>query len=279
MAMTHAADVRRIEATKGWASIGFREIWAYRELLYFFTWRDIKVRYKQTVLGAGWAVIQPVTTMIVFSLFFGRLAKVPSDGVPYPLFSFAALVPWTFFATGLTNAATSLVASAPMIKKIYFPRLLIPISAPLAAMVDFVIALAVLFAMMMAYGVTPTVRVFVLPLLVLLALMTALGVGLWLAAMNLQFRDVKYFLPFVVQLWLFASPVAYSSSLIENPMLRTAYALNPMAGVIQGFRWALLGSGPGLTAAVGVSTGVSLGLLISGTYYFRRLERTFADVA
>jgi lipopolysaccharide transport system permease protein len=253
------------------------ELWDYRELLYFLTWRDIKVRYKQTALGFLWAVLQPLLTMVVFSLFFGRLAKVPSDGMPYPIFSFAALVPWTLFAYGLSQSSTSLVASANLISKIYFPRLVIPIASVLSALVDFAIALAVLLGMMVYYRIAPTLNVLWLPGLVLLALVTALGVGLWLCALNVRYRDVKYLLPFLTQFWMFATPIAYPSSLLPEPW-RTLYGLNPLAGVTEGFRWALLGANTRPGPMIALSALAAVSLLISGAYYFRRMERTFADI-
>ncbi len=266
-----------LEPSPGWVSLRLRELWEYRELLYFLTWRDIKVRYKQTVLGAAWAILQPFLTMVVFSLFFGRLARIPSDGVPYPIFSFAALVPWTLFAYGLTQSSASLVASQNLIKKIYFPRLVIPIASVFSAVVDFLIAFGVLLGMMLWYGVTPTMNVCWLPALVLLALTTSLGVGLWLCALNVQYRDVKYMMPFLTQFWLFATPIAYPSSLLPES-LRVLYGLNPMAGVIEGFRWALLNTdtqpGPMILASASVATA----LLVSGLFYFRRMEKTFADI-
>ncbi len=268
----------RIEPSKGWVSLKLQELWEYRELLYFLTWRDIKVRYKQTVLGAAWAIIQPFFTMVVFSLFFGRLAKIPSDGVPYPIFSYAALVPWTFFATGLSQSSNSLVGSANLIKKIYFPRLVVPISSVLAPAVDFVLAFVVLLGMMLVYGITPTANVIWLPLLLLLAFVTSLGTGLWLSAMNVQFRDVKYTIPFLTQFWMFATPIAYPSSLIENDLLRAVYGLNPMTGVIEGFRWALLDTNTAPGPLLAVSVVAALALLVSGAFYFRRMEKTFADV-
>jgi len=268
----------RIQPSKGWVSLKLREVWAYRELLYFLVWRDIKVRYKQTVIGAAWAIIQPFFTMVVFSLFFGNLAEIPSDGIPYPIFSYAALVPWTFFATGLSQSSNSLVGSANLIKKIYFPRLVIPISSVLSGIVDFVLAFLVLLGMMLFYGIFPTLNVVWLPLLLLLALVTALGVGLWLSAMNVQFRDVRYAVGFLVQFWMFATPIAYPSSLIENDLLRMLYGLNPMAGVVEGFRWALLGTDTQPGAIIIVSSLAAVLLLVSGLFYFRRMEKTFADV-
>jgi lipopolysaccharide transport system permease protein len=266
-----------IRPSRGWISLNLRDLWEYRELLYFLTWRDIKVRYKQTVLGAAWAIIQPFFTMVVFSLFFGRLARIPSDDIPYPIFSYAALVPWTFFANGLSQSSTSLVASANLIKKVYFPRLVVPISAVISGGVDFVLAFVVLVGMMLFYGIVPTVAVVWLPLLLLLALVTALGVGLWLTAMNVQFRDVRYAIPFLIQAWMFATPIAYPSSLLDEPW-RTLYGINPMAGVVEGFRWALLGTETAPGPIVLVSALVAVGLLVSGAFYFRRMEKTFADV-
>ncbi len=268
----------RIEPSRGWVSLRLRELWAYRELLYFLTWRDIKVRYKQTVLGAAWAILQPFMTMVVFSLFFGNLASVPSDGIPYPIFSYTALVPWTFFATGLSQSANSLVGSSNLIKKIYFPRLVIPISSVLSGGVDFVLAFVVLLGMMLVYGIMPTVNVLWLPFFVLLAFITALGVGLWLSAMNVQFRDVRYTVPFLTQFWMFASPIAYPSSLIKNDLLRALYGLNPLAGVVEGFRWTLLDADTAPGPIIIVSSLAAAALLISGAYYFRRMEKTFADV-
>lgn len=266
-----------IEPRRGWVGVDFAELWSYRELLYFLVWRDVKVRYKQTILGAAWAVLQPLLTMVVFTLFFGRLAEMPSDGVPYPLFSYTALVPWIFFATGLTAAAASLVSGANLIRKIYFPRLLVPVAAVAAGGVDFAIAFAVLVAMALAYGFVPGLAVVWLVPLALLALVTALGVGTWAAAFNLQFRDVRYVVPFGVQLWLFATPIAYPSSLLAEPW-RTLYAINPMVGVVEGFRWALLGTATRPGPMIAVSAATALAILVSGVLYFRRVERGFADL-
>ncbi len=267
----------RIEASRGWVNLRLRELWEYRELLYFLTWRDIKVRYKQTVLGAAWAIIQPFFTMVIFSLFFGRLAKIPSDGIPYPIFSYAALVPWTFFANGLANSSNSLVNNANVIKKIYFPRLVTPIATVMSGAVDFVLAFVVLLAMMAFYGIAPTANIVWLPLLLLLAVATSLGVGFWLSALNVQFRDVRYAIPFLVQAWLFATPIAYPSSLLDEPW-RTLYGINPMVGVVEGFRWALLGTDTAPGPIILVSSVVAVARLVSGAFYFRRLEKTFADV-
>jgi len=266
-----------IRPSRGWVSLNLRDLWEYRELLYFLTWRDIKVRYKQTVLGAAWVIIQPFFTMVVFSLFFGKLAKMPSDDIPYPIFSYAALVPRTFFANGLSQSSTSLVASANLIKKVYFPRLVVPISAVISGGVHFALAFVVLLEMMLFYGIVPTGAVIWLSLLLLLALVTSLGVGLWLTAMNVQFRDVRYAVPFLVQAWMFATPIAYPSSLLDEPW-RTLYGINPMAGVVEGFRWALLGTETAPGPIIIVSASVAVGLLVSGVFYFRRMEKTFADV-
>ncbi|RPH78552.1 MAG: ABC transporter permease [Nitrospiraceae bacterium] len=270
--------VTRVEPRAAWVSLNLGDLWAYRELLYFLVWRDIKVRYKQTALGASWAIIQPFFTMVVFSLFFGRLAKVPSDDLPYPIFSFAGLVPWTFFANGLTQSSNSLVESANLIRKIYFPRLAIPIAAVLSGVVDFVLAFLLLLVLMWWYGVVPTANILWLPLLLLLALVTALGVGLWISALNVQYRDFRYIITFVVQIWMFATPIAYPSSLLEEPWMRSLYGLNPMAGVVEGFRWALLGTATAPGPIVMVSALAALSILIGGAYYFRRLERHFADL-
>jgi lipopolysaccharide transport system permease protein len=271
------APITRITPSKGWISLRLRDLWEYRELLYFLTWRDILVRYKQTVLGVAWAIVQPFFTMIIFSLFFGQLAKIPSDGIPYPIFSYAALVPWTFFSTSLTKASNSLVGNAALIRKIYFPRLALPIAAVLSGIVDFVLAFIVLLGMMLFYGIVPTIHVLWLPGLLLLAFVVSLGVGLWLSAMNVQFRDIRYIVPFVIQFWLFATPVVYPSSLLSEPW-RTLYSINPMVGVVEGFRWALLGTDTAPGLMIIVSSLASLVLLIGGAYYFRRMEKTFADV-
>ena len=269
--------VIRVRPSKGWVSLRLGELWEYRELLYFLTWRDIKVRYKQTVLGATWAIIQPLFTMVVFSLFFGKLAKIPSDGIPYPIFSYAALVPWIFFANGLSQSSNSLVGSANLIKKVYFPRLVVPVSSVISGAVDFVLAFVVLLGMILFYGIIPTINVIWLPFLLLLAFVTALGVGLWMSALNVEFRDVRYVVPFLTQFWLFATPIAYPSSLLSEPW-RTIYGINPMVGVVEGFRWALLGTKAAPSPIIIVSTIAACALLISGAYYFRRMEKTFADV-
>lgn len=265
-----------IKPLRGWVPVRLKDLWEYHELFYFLTWRDIKVRYKQTVLGAVWAILQPFLTMVVFSIFFGHLAKLPSDNIPYPIFSYSALVIWYFFANGVTSSSSSMVAEANTIKKVYFPRLVIPISATLSGVVDLVISFLVLLGMMAFYGIAPTIAVVWLPLLFLLAFVTALGVGLWFSAMNVMFRDVRYAVPFIITIWLFATPIAYSSSLLKGA-LKTAYGLNPMAGVVEGFRWALLGT-PRPGPMIWISSAVSVVLLVSGAYYFRRMEKNFADV-
>ena len=267
----------RRQPIKGWVLPNLRELWEYRELLFFFAWRDIKVRYRQTVLGVLWAIIQPFLTMVIFNLFFGRLANIPSDGVPYPVFSFAALVPWTFFANALTQASNSLVLSGNMLKKIYFPRLALPIATVVAGVVDFALAFIVLLGIMLYYGLVPTANIIWLPFFALLALVTSIGVSLWLSAMNVQFRDVRYTIPFLTQAWLFVTPIAYPSSLLPEP-LRIVYGLNPMAGVVEGFRWALLGTDTAPGPMMIVSSVVALILLVSGAFYFRRMEQSFADV-
>lgn len=274
-----------IKPSRGWVSLRLDEVWQFRELFYFFIWRDIKVRYKQTVLGAAWAIIVPFMNMVVFSLFFGRLADMPSDDIPYPLWNFAALVPWQFFTNGVNNSANSLVTNANMIKKIFFPRLVLPTAAAVSGIVDFILAFLVLLLMVLGYhvfniagfSVNLTLNVLWLPLFLLLAVTTSLGVGLWLSAMNVQFRDVRHVVPFLVQFWLFATPIAYPSSLIPEAW-RVVYGLNPMAGVVEGFRWTLLNTPAPPGAMLAVSAVTSLVLLTSGAYYFRRMEKTFADV-
>jgi lipopolysaccharide transport system permease protein len=269
--------VTLIRPSKGWISLRLLDVWKYRELLYFLIWRDIKVRYKQTIIGAAWAIIQPFFTMVVFSLFFGWLAKIPSDGIPYPIFSFAALVPWTFFANGLSQSSDSLVSSANLIKKVYFPRLAIPVAAVLSGIVDFMLAFSVLLGMMFFYGIIPTWNIVWLPAFLILTLITSLGVGLWLSAMNVQFRDVRYTVPFLIQFWLFSTPIAYPSSMLSEPW-RTIYGINPMVGVVEGFRWALLGTNTAPGPIIIVSSMAGFIILISGAFYFRRMEKTFADV-
>jgi lipopolysaccharide transport system permease protein len=276
-APTRPLPLTVITPPAGWVTLGLRELWAYRELLYFLVWRDLKVRYKQTGLGLAWAILQPVLTMVVFSVFFGRLVGVPSDGVPYPVFALAGLVPWTFFSYGLTQSSNSVVADQQLVTKVYFPRLAIPVATVLSGFVDFLPGFGVLLALMAYSGIVPLLSVlWVMPLL-LLAFVTALGAGLWLAALNVQYRDVRYTVPFISQLWLFATPVAYPSSLLGEPW-QTLYGLNPMAGVVEGFRWALLGTDTAPGPMIGVSAAAALLLLIGGMFYFRRTEDSFADV-
>lgn len=269
--------VIRIRPSHGWVSVNLGDLWEYRELLYFLVWRDVKVRYKQTVLGAGWAILQPLLTMIVFSAVFGSFAKVPSDGVPYPIFAYVALLPWNYFSGAFSRVGTSLVGSSNLISKVYFPRLVIPIAATFAGLVDFAIAFVILLGMMVYYGIRPTLMVWTLPLFLLLAFASALGVGLWLAALNVRYRDVGYLIPFLVQIWMYASPVAYPSSIVPE-RLRLFYGLNPMAGVIEGFRAALLGTGVLDGGLVAASSAIVVLLVLSGALYFRRTEKTFADV-
>lgn len=266
-----------IRPKRGWWDLDLRELWEYRELLYFFVWRDVKVRYKQTAIGVAWAIIQPFMTMVVFSLFFGKLAKIPSHGLPYPIFYYSALLPWTYFANALQNATNAIISHQNLVKKVYFPRLILPLSAVLDALVDFAVAFLVLMGMMLFYGIVPTWKFLLLPAFLLLAVVTALGVGLWLSALNAIYRDVRYAVPFLVQFWMFASPVAYPSSLVPERW-QWLYGLNPMAGVIEGFRWALTGQGqpPGLL--FGVSILAVLLILIGGLIYFRKMEGIVADL-
>jgi len=265
-----------IRPPRKWVPVDLHEVWAYRELVTAFTLRDIKLRYKQTGLGIAWAVLQPVLTMVIFTVIFGGLAKIPSEGVPYPLFVLAALLPWTLFAEGLTRSTTSMVTNASIMTKVYFPRLIMPLSSIISPLVDFAVSFVILVAMMVYFGVTPTLTIVFLPLFLLLALATSLGVGLWLSTLNVMYRDFQYTVPFLIQIWMFASPVVYASSLVPEP-LRIWYGLNPMTGVIEGFRWALLGTGaPG--AMVTVSAGVVVLLLVSGMFYFRRMEQFYADI-
>jgi len=266
-----------IEPPRGWQVINLREIWRYRELLYFLAWRDVKVRYKQTAIGALWAVLQPFLTMVVFSILFGRLMGLDTEGAPYPVFAYAALLPWTFFSGAFTRSGNSLISDANLISKVYFPRLILPFSAVISMLVDFGIAFIILIGMMLYYGITPGAAVLVLPLFLLLAFLTALGIGLWLSALNVKYRDITYVIPFMAQFWLFLTPVAYPTSLIPDRW-QLLYSLNPMVGVVEGFRWALLGNPyiPGMPLIL--STGAVLALFIGGLFYFRRMENEFADV-
>jgi len=280
------AEWLEIKPSRGWVPVNLRELWQYRELLYFLTWRDVKVRYKQTALGAAWAIIQPFMTMVVFTIFFGRLAKIPSDGIPYPIWSYCGLLPWTYFAYALTQSSNSLVSSQNLLKKVYFPRLVIPLSSTLAGLLDLAIAFCLLVGMMFYYGIVPGWQVVFLPCLVLLAMALATGIGLWLSALNVEYRDIRYTIPFLTQFWMFLSPVAYPASLVPESKLiwgvdvpfRTLYGLNPMTGVIEGFRWALLGKGNPPGAMFWVSAAVTGMLFAAGLFYFRRMERRFADV-
>ncbi|MEI6294283.1 MAG: ABC transporter permease, partial [Methanomicrobiales archaeon] len=265
-----------IRPPRKWVPVDFKELWEYRELLYFFTWRDVKLRYKQTGLGIAWAIIQPLFLMIVFSLFFGGLAKIPSDGIPYPLFSLAALLPWTLFAEGMTRSTISMVSNANIMTKVYFPRLIMPVASIMSPLVDFCVAFGILIIMMAYYGFVPTINVIFLPLLVVFAMMTSLAVGLWLSALNVKYRDFQYTVPFLIQIWMFASPVVYPASMVPQ-QFQFLYALNPMTGVIEGFRWALLGTNPP-TTMIFISLGVVIALLVSGVFYFRRMEQFFADI-
>lgn len=266
-----------IEPARGWVSLQLRALWEYRELLYFLVWRDIKVRYKQTILGAGWAIIQPITTMIIFTVIFGQLARIPSEGIPYPVFSYCALLPWNYFASAFSRSSGSLVGSASLFSKVYFPRLVIPIASVLGGLVDFGIAFLVLIGLMLWYGIMPTAAIFLLPAFLLLALVSALGMGLWLTTLHVRYRDVGYVVPFLSQVWMWATPVVYPSSLIPERW-RLLYGLNPMTGVVEGFRWALLGQGSGPGPMLAVSVLATLAMLVSGAFYFRRMEETFADV-
>lgn len=270
-------QITLIQPMRGWLALNLREIWDYRELLFFLVWRDIKVRYKQTLLGASWAILQPVFTMVVFSVFFGRLAKIPSDGVPYPIFSYTGLLPWTFFAAGLANGANSLVRDSILVKRVYFPRLIPPVSAVVGGLPDFFLAFLVLIAMMIYYGLFPTLASVVwLPACLLLALMTAMGVGLWLAALNALYRDIRYVVPFLTQFWMYATPVVYPSSLLEEPW-RTLYGLNPMVSVVEGFRWSLLRQSQPRLSMFALSLVTALILLVTGAFFFRRMEPHYAD--
>ena len=284
-ARPHAEDATTVEPpvtiikpTAGWAKLRLGELWEFRELVFFFIWRDVKVRYKQTVLGAGWAIIQPLFTMVIFSIFFGRLAGIPSDGLPYPLFALAGLVPWLFFMNGLTHGANSLVENEKLIKKVFFPRMIVPVSSVLAGLVDFAIAAGLLVVAMAYYQIAPPTELIFLPLFVLLAVIAALGVALWLSALNVQFRDVRYVVPFLGQVWMFATPIAYPSSLL-NESWQLVYAINPMVGVVEGFRWALLGAGEAAWGVVSISATVAVLWFVTGAFFFRRVERSFADIA
>jgi lipopolysaccharide transport system permease protein len=268
--------VIRLQPSGRWRFLDLSELWHFRELIYFLTWRDIKVRYKQTAIGVVWAVIQPLAMMLVFTLFFGKLAKLPSDGVPYPLFTFCALLPWQVFSRSVSDSANSLVSDQRLISRVYFPRIIVPTASIVGSLLDFLISMLLFLVVMVIYGFPLTVNVIFLPLFLLLMLMTALGMGYWLSALNIEYRDVVYALPFISQIWMFLSPVVYSSSLIPAKW-RVLYGLNPMVGVIDGFRWSLLGVGPGPSPMLLASAGISLALFVSGIFWFRSRERTFAD--
>ena len=272
-----ASHITVIEPQKGWRRLDLKEIWKYRELLYFLTKRDIKVKYKQTVLGGLWAIIQPVFTMIVFTLFFGRMAKVPSDGIPYPIFVYAGLLPWTYFANALSASGNSLVGSASLITKVYFPRLIIPASASLAGLLDFFIAMLVLVGMMFYFHFIPGAGLLLFPFLVGLTFLCAVGAGLWLSALNVQYRDIRYVIPFLIQTWMFISPVIYPVSMVKE-RYHWMLAINPMGGVIEAYRASLLGHLPVDWFLLGISSVIIVLLYISGLYYFSRMEKTFADV-
>jgi len=276
-ALPAAPPLLRIAPPRGWLELNLREVWEYRELLYFFVWRDLKIRYKQTAIGAAWAVLQPFLTMIVFSLFFGALARIPSHGLPYPIFYYSALLPWMYFAGALQNATSTVVDQQRVITKVYFPRLVLPLAAVLSGLVDLAIGFVVFLGMMLYYGMTPQATILLLPGFLLLGVLTALGVGLWLSALNAIYRDVRYVLPFLIQFWMFASPVAYPSSLVPERW-RWLYGLNPMAGVIEGFRWALTGQGQPPNLLLAASTGAVVLLVAGGVVYFQKMEATFADV-
>lgn len=267
----------RIEPSRGWVALNLSELWAYRELLYFLIWRDVKVKYKQTIIGAGWAILQPLTTMVVFTLVFKKIADISSEGIPYPIFAYTALLPWNLFATALNRSTVSLVSQVGLISKVYFPRLIIPLSATISGIIDFAIAFVILVGMMFWYGITPRWAILSLPLFITIALVAALSVGLWLAALNVRYRDVGHAVPFLIQIWMFASPVAYPVGLIPEKW-RLLYSFNPLAGVIEGFRWALLGKESPDFRVIAVSTMVVFALLFGGLIYFKRTERTFADL-
>jgi lipopolysaccharide transport system permease protein len=273
------SEVVLIRPTRGWAALNLKDLWRYRELTYFLTWRDIKVRYKQTALGIAWAVIRPLVQMVVFTLIFGRIANLDSEGVPYEVFTYVALLPWQLFSKAISDAGRSLVSNRNMITKIYFPRLVIPISTLFGGLVDFAIAFLILIGMMFYFKIQPPAQVWTLPFFLLLSLVASLGVGLWLSAMNVHYRDVNHLLPFLTEVWKYITPVAYSAQYITGKW-QFVYALNPMAGVVQGFRWALLGTEMDSAAVMGivVATVISLVVLVTGLFYFRRMERTFADM-
>ena len=264
------------EPSTGWTKLNLLEVWEYRELLFILAWRDMSIRYKQTLLGGLWAIIQPFVTMIIFSIIFGKLAKMPSDDIPYPIFSYTALVPWAFFVNALNKSSLSLFSNSNLINKVYFPRLVLPVSAVIVGTIDFLVAFLMLLIMMLFYGILPTMAVFLLPFFILLTLITSLGIGIWIATLNVKFYDLRNALPFIIQAWMFATPIAYPSSLLEEPW-RSIYGLNPMSGVVEGFRWALLGTETSPGGILIVSSLTSCMILIAGIFYFKRVEPTFSD--
>lgn len=266
-----------VRKAKSNLSLGLDELWEYHELLYFLVWRDIKVRYKQTALGILWAIIQPFMTMVVFTIFFGKLAKIPTDGIPGPIFYFTALLPWQLFANALTNSSNSLVNNSSLITRVYFPRLIIPLSSTLAGVVDFLIAFVVLIAMMLYYGIAPSATVLLLPVFIIMAIVTSLATSLWFSALNVRYRDVRFTIPFLTQIWLFITPIVYPSSLVPEKF-RILYALNPMTGIVEGFRWAVLGKSGGSGSLILVSSLIVILMLVGGLIYFRQSEKTFADI-
>jgi lipopolysaccharide transport system permease protein len=271
------AVVTVLKPSSGWRGLDLAEIWSRKELLYFLAWREVKVRYKQTLLGASWALLQPLFTMIIFTLFFGRLAKIPSDGIPYPVFAFTALVPWMLFSNGLTLASNSLVNNAQLVTKIYFPRILVPMAAVLGGIVDFLLAFTLLIAMVYWYGIRLHATILWTPLFLALAFVSSLAAGLWLSALNVEYRDIRHVIPFLVQMWMFATPIAYPSSLLREPW-HTLYAINPMVGVVEGFRWAILGSSTRPDVSLIVSSVIAIIALVTGAFFFRRTEKRFADL-
>jgi lipopolysaccharide transport system permease protein len=272
------AELVVIKPVKGWVPLNLKDLWLYRELIYFLTWRDLKVRYKQSVLGVLWAILKPFLNMVIFAIIFGTLAKVPSDGIPYPIFSYTGLLPWGFFAAALEVSARSMLQSGGMVSKIYFPRIIVPLSSVLANLVDFLIASVILIGMMVYYQITPTINILWLPLFLLLAMITAIGVGLWFSALLVMYRDVNYLLPFITEIWKYISPVVYSVTLIPEKW-QWLYSINPMSGVIFGFRWALLGKPESIDlVSIAISSAIALIVFVSGLFFFRRMERVFADM-
>ena len=273
----HARSKTLIRPSSGWRSFDLKEVWAYRELLGMLAWRDVSIRYKQSVAGIGWAIIQPLMTMVIFTIIFGKFAKLPSDGLPYPVFAYCALLPWNYFAQSLSGSSDSLVGSSYLITKVYFPRLILPLSKVSSGLIDFGVAFIILFGMMAWYRISPTAGILLLPVFMLVAMLTALGVGLWFTALNVKYRDVRFIVPFIAQFWMFASPVAYSTSLVPEKW-RWLYGLNPMAGVIESFRWALLGKSAPDFRMMLVSFAAVCAVLITGLFYFKKMEKTFADI-